>query len=111
MLKAQNKERAAAAADNEENERFGGERIQRRWDEDADKSNNPLCETENSGWFFKRWTVERWNENTFLLTRKDERFLYSSSSSLVVETDVNRDFDALEKFSSRKGGEKGERTQ
>ena len=48
-------------------------------DEDEDKSNNPLCENrELSGWFFKKGELlNSGTRDTFLLTRKDERFLFT----------------------------------
>ena len=78
MLKAQNKE-------NEQQQQQitkkmnASEVKEYREDEDEERSNNPLCENrELSGWLKKKascWTDG--TRDTFLLTRKYERFLFT----------------------------------
>ena len=117
MLKAQNKE----------NEQQQQQQITKKMnasevkeykedeDEDEDKSNNPLCENrELSGWFFKKGELlNRWNERYVSVDEKRRTLSYYSSSSSLSSSKPKSivSFDALEKFSSRTGGEKGRRTQ
>jgi len=111
MLKAQNKE-------NEQQQQQitkkmnASEVKEYREDEDEERSNNPLCENrELSGWFFKKGELlNRWNERYVSVDEKIRTLsFYSSSSSLSSSKPTSIvSFDALEKFSSRKGGEKGE---
>ena len=111
MLKAQNKE-------NEQQQQQitkkmnASEVKEYREDEDEERSNNPLCENrELSGWFYKKGELlDRWNERYVSVDEKIRTLsFYSSSSSLSSSKPTSIvSFDALEKFSSRKGGEKGE---
>ncbi|CAL6376225.1 unnamed protein product [Bathycoccus prasinos] len=112
MLKAQNKENEQQQQITKKMNASEVKEYKEDEDEDEDKSNNPLCENrELSGWFFKKGELlNRWNERYVSVDEKIRTLsFYSSSSSLSSSKPTSIvSFDALEKFSSRKGGEKGE---
>ena len=113
MLKAQNKENEQQQQQQQITKKMNASEVKEyKEDEDEERSNNPSCENrELSGWFFKKGELlNRWNERYVSVDEKIRTLsFYSSSSSLSSSKPTSIvSFDALEKFSSRKGGEKGE---
>ena len=112
MLKAQNKENEQQQQQQITKKMNASEVKEYKEDEDEERSNNPLCENrELSGWFYKKGELlNRWNARYVSVDEKIRTLsFYSSSSSLSSSKPTSIvSFDALEKFSSRKGGEKGE---